>query len=223
MAAPSTRDRFIQTALEAIADEGGSLDVNLRQIARRMGCAHTNVYNYFDSFGDLLWAAFRRGLQTYAERLIRGLDVSLDAREYLRRVIANLAAFPQEQPGLYRFIGSDPLVIDEVPEDVMVQVTQMKRWLAMACEAAAGPGVDPDGAREAADIMLAYIDGETLNIINGRVVPDEDPAARVEANAMRIFGLLTGSARAGLGQASRLQPPDPRLVFATGSRDVEGG
>ena len=217
------RDRFIQTTLDVIAEEGGSLDVNLRQIARRMGCAHTNVYNYFDSFADLLWAAFRRALRTYGERLIRDLDPSLDAREYLRRVIANLAAFPQEQPGLYRFVGSDPLVIEEVPGDVMAQVAQMKRWLAAACEAAAGPGVDAAGAREAADIMLAYIDGETLNIINGRVVPDEDPRARVEANAMRIFGLLTGSAPAETGAPESHRPPDPRLIFAEASDQVVGG
>ena len=97
------------TTLELIAEEGGSLSVNLRAISRRMGCAHTNVYNYFASYGDLLWAAFRRALRVYGEYLI--------ARPRRRpgrppstcdRAIANLASFPQQNPGLYRFIGSDP-------------------------------------------------------------------------------------------------------------------
>jgi AcrR family transcriptional regulator len=205
-----TRERFIATTLGLIEAEGGSQSVNLREVARRMGCAHTNVYNYFDSFGELLWEAFRRGLAVYGERLTRDVDTTLPAEEYLRRVIANLAAFPQEQPGLYRFIASDPIDLAVIPPDILDTVTAMKRWLGATCLAAAGGDADAGAAREAADIMLAYIDGETLNLINGRVVPEEDPAARVEANAMRLFRLLTGPVG-----PERRRPPDPGSILGS--------
>ena len=68
-----TADRFIDETLELIAEKGGSQEVNLREIARRIGCAHTNAYNYFVSFDELLWAAFRRGLKRYGEYLVHDL------------------------------------------------------------------------------------------------------------------------------------------------------
>ena len=203
-----TEERLIEATLELISQEGGSLQVTLRQISRRAGCAHTNVYNYFDTYGDLLWAAFRRGLHTYAEHLVQGLDASMAAEDYLRRTIGNLASFPQQNPGLYRFIGSDPIDLENIPPDLLASVAAMKRWFAAVVKAAAGSGVSETDARDTADIVLAYIDGETLNIINGRVVPDEDPAARVEGNAMRLFELLTG-APAG----RRRTPPPPDTIL----------
>ena len=165
--------RFVDTTLELIAEHGGSQGVNLRAVSRRMGCAHTNAYNYYDSFGDLLWAAFRRGLRIYAEHLVHDLAAELPAAEYLRRTVSNLASFPQQNPGLYRFIASDPIDLESIPHDILDTVTAMKRWLTVVVEAAAGPGTDPVKAREAADILLAYIDGETLNLINGRAIPSE--------------------------------------------------
>ncbi len=185
-------ERFVDAALELIAEEGGSLDVNLRAISRRVGCAHTNAYNYFDSYADLLWAAFRRALRIYDEHLTHDLDGELPPRENLQRTLANLASFPQQNPGLYRFIGSDPIDLETIPEDVMETVTAMKHWFADMVAAAAAPGTDPAEARRAADIVLAYIDGETLNLINGRAIPDEDLGGRVVTNAVRLFELLVG-------------------------------
>ncbi len=211
----ATEQRFVEATLELIAEEGGSRGVNLRAVSRRVGCAHTNVYNYFGSYGDLLWAAFRRALDVYGEHLTRGLDAAMAPDAYLRRTIENLAAFPQENPGLYRFIGSDPIDLETIPSHVMDMVTGMKRWFAAVVEAAAGPGSDADEAREAADIMLAYIDGETLNLINGRAVADEDLGGRVVTNALRLFELLVGDqARAG-GPSDRRpsRPPAPDSIF----------
>jgi AcrR family transcriptional regulator len=208
--ATTSGERFIDTTLQLIAEEGGSLTVNLRAISRRMGCAHTNVYNYFGSYGDLRWAAFRRALRRYGEHLTHDLDRDLDAAAYLDRVIANLASFPQQHPGLYRFIGSDPIDLETIPADILTTVTAMKEWLVAVVEAAAGPATDPAAARQAADILLAYVDGETLNLINGRAVPGEDLEGRVVANAVRLFDALIG---AGPGRGPGAPPPDPASIF----------
>ncbi len=207
-------ERFVETTLESIAQEGGSLPVNLRQISRRLGCAHTNVYNYFDSYGDLLWEAFRRAIRIYGEYVTRDLDTELAPAEYLRRTVANLASFPQQNPGLYRFIGSDPIDAGAVPADILETVGAMKRWFASVVRSAAGAATDEATAADAADIVLAYIDGETLNLINGRAVPGEDLQGRVEANALRLFTLLT-SARDGRRrrQGRPVPPPDPASIF----------
>jgi len=215
-----TGQRLVEATLELIAEGGGSLGVNLRGISRRVGCAHTNVYNYFDSFQSLLWAAFRRALRIYGEHLTRGLDTTMPAGVYLETVVSNLASFPRENPGLYRFIGSDPIEPGTLPGDVMDTVVAMKRWFSLVVAAAAGPSVDPTSAGSAADIVLAYIDGETLNLINGRSIPDEDLGSRVVTNALRLFDLLTGASpgQRGSGRRGRVAPPEPAHIFGT-----EGG
>ena len=189
MARP-TADRFVDTTLELIAERGGSQEVNLREVARRMGCAHTNVYNYFASFDELLWAAFRRVLEDYEDHLFSGVDDSLIGDELLERLIASLVAYPQHNPGWYRFIGSDPISADEFPDDVLDKVFQMKQRLFDAFRRCA-PGTDPTVTDETCNIIYAYIDGETFNLINERVVPGEDVAGRIVSNSLRLFEVLT--------------------------------
>jgi AcrR family transcriptional regulator len=178
-----------------------------------MGCAHTNVYNYFAGFQDLLWAAFRRTLSVYGAWLIRDLDDSLEPDDYLRQVLVNLATFPQAHPGLYRFIASDRLPMGDIPTDILDTVSDMKRWLSKALQAASNSDIDLDDAASIADIVLAYVDGETLNLINERVVPGEDVHGRIVDNALRIHRLLvldtTADKQSTQGGAPR--PPYPRL------------
>jgi AcrR family transcriptional regulator len=192
-----TAERFVEETLSLIAERGGSHGVNLREVSRRVGCAHTNVYNYYASFDDLLWAAFRRTLRIYGEYLVNDLHDSLQPLEYFRRLVSNLVAFPLQNPGLYRFIASDPIDVEQIPRDVLETVSRMKRWLFETLEACAA-GVGASEAEESGNIILAYIDGETLNLINGRVIAGEDVRGRVVDNALRLFALLTRDARIDL-------------------------
>ena len=52
--------RFVEATPVLIAERGGSKGVNRREISKRIGCAHTNVFHYFARFEDLLWAPSRR-------------------------------------------------------------------------------------------------------------------------------------------------------------------
>ncbi len=209
-------DRFVETTLELIATEGGAGPVNLRQVSRRMGCAHTNVYNYFAGFQDLLWSAFRRTLSIYGTWLTKDLDDSLEPDDYLRRVLVNLATFPQAHPGLYRFIASDRLPMGDIPTDILDTVSDMKRWLSQALRAASKSELGPDDATVIADIVLAYVDGETLNLINERVVPGEDVHGRIVDNALRIYRLLVLDATNGKPPPQRgaARPSYPKLQLA---------
>lgn len=211
-----TADRFVETTLDLIAEEGGVGPVNLRQVSRRIGCAHTNVYNYFASYQDLLWTAFRRTLSMYAAWLTKDLDDSLGPEEYLRRVLVNLASFPQEHPGLYRFIASDRLPMSDIPTDILDTVTRMKRWLSETLWAVSDSPIGPEDAVTIADIVLSYVDGETLNLINERVVPGEDVHGRVVDNALRIYRLLVLDATAGRASTGHRtpRPTYPRLHLA---------
>jgi AcrR family transcriptional regulator len=196
-----TANRFVQETLALISERGGSSGVNLREVSRRVGCAHTNVYNYFASFDELIWAAFGEALGLYGDFLVRDLDDTLPPGEYVRRLISSLAAFPEEQPGLYRFIGSDPMEADSIPADVLQTVGEMKQWLFDSVRSCY-PLVGGD-AEEASNIVLAYIDGETLNLINGRVIPGEDVRGRIVDNSMRLLSLLAGDSGADGSPAAK--------------------
>lgn len=185
-----TAKRFIDTTLELIAEKGGSQGVNLREVARRMGCAHTNVYNYFSSFDELLWATFRRVLDDYEGHLFSGADDSLTGDELLEKLITSLVDYPQQHPGWYRFIGSDPISAGDFPADILDKVVEMKQRL-LATFRRCAPITDPAVSDEACNIIYAYIDGETFNLINERVVPGEDVAGRIVSNSLRLFEVLT--------------------------------
>ncbi len=57
MAKGISKDHVIDTALALIDKHQGVKKLNFRDIAREIGCAHTNLYNYFPSFEALLWEA----------------------------------------------------------------------------------------------------------------------------------------------------------------------
>ncbi len=128
-------------------------------------------------------------LDDYAAYWTQDLDESLARDEYLRRLITNLVGYPQQNPGLYRFIGSDPVSAGDFPADILATVVEMKEQLFAAFRICA-PDTDPTVVDEACNIVYAYIDGETFNLINQRVVPGEDVAGRIVGNAVRLFTLL---------------------------------
>ncbi|KXL53122.1 hypothetical protein CLNEO_16650 [Anaerotignum neopropionicum] len=50
-----TKEQILTTALDLMRKKNELRSLNLREIARTLGCAHTNLYNYFSSYTDLLW------------------------------------------------------------------------------------------------------------------------------------------------------------------------
>ncbi len=57
------RQAFIDEVLRLL-DEGVPIrDLNLRRVAKELGCAHTNAYNWFKSQQELLWFALGSALE----------------------------------------------------------------------------------------------------------------------------------------------------------------
>lgn len=210
-----TSERYIEATLAWIAERGGSAQVNLREISRRIGCAHTNAYNYYSSLEDLLWSAYRQALQQYAEAMRAGLDDSLSGQAYLQRLIRNRVEWPLHNPGLHRFISSDPLDPQQIPRDIIETVIEMKRWFVRVLEVLSGEDVRGAELARLVDITLGYLDGEVFNLINGRVLPGDDVAGRVVENIERLFTFLTATSSDGIVLAKQSAEPGalrfPRL------------
>ena len=193
-----TSERYIEATLELVADRGGSAQVNLREISRRIGCAHTNVYNYFESREDLLWHVIRRVLKQYGDAITFGLDESKSRHTNFLQFMRNMVEWPIQNPGLHRLISSDPLNPEQIPQDIMETATIMKDWISQILKVLANDQIDGKDLESLVDIMLGYLDGEIFNLINGRVLPGEDIAGRVINNLERLFALLTANKHDGI-------------------------
>ncbi len=84
MAKGISKDRVIETALTLI--DQGETKINFRDIARELNCAHTNLYNYFDSFDALLWEAQETIMLRLQSDIENGLNSAAEPE-------AKLAAF----------------------------------------------------------------------------------------------------------------------------------
>jgi AcrR family transcriptional regulator len=208
----ATADRFVEVTLELIEEQGGSTNVSLREVARRVGCAPTNVYNYFDGFSGLLWEALRRAVMDYAQALGKGLDDAMAPLDYFRQVITNYVTYSQEHPGLYRFISLDPVNEGDYPDEVVGTVEALVAWLVDVIVACA-PGTSHADAENTCFVIDAYISGESANLITDRAFPGTDIAQRMFDNSVRLFTLLTAfdeSTPNQPGTYPRLElPPQP--------------
>ncbi len=192
------RERFIDETLNLIAEKGSSTEVNLREVSRRVGCAHTNAYNYFANFDELKWSAFRSALKLYSEAIIAGLSDTLSGRAYFRRMIGNMIKFAVDNPGIYRFIGSDPLEPEKIPQEIIATIIDLKRFFMEAVFVLCAGQVNRRTAAKMGNILLAYVDGEIFNLINGRILPDDNLLGRVLNNAEQLFTLLTAKTSDGV-------------------------
>ncbi len=74
-----SKDQIIETTLELMKNKNNLQGLNLREIARTLGCAHTNLYNYFPSYNDLLWEAHTAILEASMEILTKKLNTAKNA------------------------------------------------------------------------------------------------------------------------------------------------
>ena len=154
---------FIEMVLEML-DEGTALrEMNLRQIARRIGCAHTNAYNYFASFEELLWWSLREAL----ERMVGKNSTGEEEQRHEANLIESYVDFALAHPAWYRLIWMEALggiPPRGVEEYLKVPGVLYQKWLAEHV------GRDPDdpvlvsGAR----ILHGYLHGELAAITTGR-------------------------------------------------------
>ncbi len=187
-----TKQRFIDETLAFINENGGSERLNLREIARRVGCAHTNAYHYFSDLKDLKWAALEAAVLQYAEAISGGLENEMDFNSYFDRLITNMVEFAINNPGLHRFISSDPIKVAELPGSIIQTVIQIKQYFVDVMKVLSPTGTEQTRIDTIADILISYLDGETLAIINERILPGEDIEGRILKNAKLLFKLLSG-------------------------------
>lgn len=187
----STYDKYIEAMLELIAEKGGLSEVNLRMVSKKVGCAHTNAYNYFNGYNGLIYAAYDKALDIYGFAVIEGLDQVESGGHYFTLFINNIIKFALNNPGYYRFIGSDSFEIQGLSPKTINKAIELKTFFLDAFYAITKPVLDKEESDVDANILMSYIDGELFNIINKRAFPDERVSERIIENTLRLVELFT--------------------------------
>ncbi len=170
------RGDFVDAVLQLL-EEGVSLrEMNLRQVARRIGCAHTNAYNYFASYEELLWWSLKAAL----ERLAAASDpVHSD-------LIETYIDFALDHPAWYRLIWLDPLA-GSPPEEVTAYLPEPSRFFLEWLASTLGSSPDDQQVVNGARILHGFIHGELSAISANRI---DDSREHFKEQLLQNAGLL---------------------------------
>ncbi len=186
--------RLIAAALDLIVRNGGCRGVNLRQIAARAGCAHTNAYNYFASLEDLLWAALSQALELQFANTEKALRAQAATTDPLRALLTAQVTFAQKNPGLYRLFWLEPLT-GKPPSGVLQRLDAMRQlWVHHLGARLADLRSHTDPAW-AGQIIHGYFHGEVCKLVGRHAFLPEsaDTRARIVANTLALVDLVAAA------------------------------
>lgn len=167
-----TRELIVETALALINEEGSSTRVNLREIARRLGCAHTNIYNYYPSLDELLWDAHAAALRRMAEA-VTSAPVKGGPEKSLHAFYSAYAGFYLSNRGLFSLLWQDSLS-GERPERHRADAEEMVRLLVDHLGAAYQGAIEWKALHDVLHRVHCYLHGEVSIFIHGRgLIRDE--------------------------------------------------
>jgi AcrR family transcriptional regulator len=214
--------KFVEAMLELILEKGGLKEVNLRMVSKRIGCAHTNAYNYFENFDALIFEAYDQAVMYYGIAVSKDLDMSRDANLAFKQFVENIVEFAIEYPGYYRFIGTDDFKIEKLPNKTIEKAYEMKNLFLDLFYRVVKKDLSRKISDDYANILFAYIDGELYTLINKRAYPDERIADRMISNVKKMIELFILDS----GRVMRFDDPNlvegqiPKLKFLESDSDL---
>jgi len=112
-----SRENIIKTTLDMVQRKNGIQDINLRKIARELNCAHTNLYNYFPNFNDLLWNAMFKATEIMGDFIFEKASIESLIDRYIE--------YAHHNRGLYKLIWYEDL--GEIPDRLKDKVSSPGR------------------------------------------------------------------------------------------------
>ncbi|MBZ9622502.1 TetR/AcrR family transcriptional regulator [Clostridium sp. FP2] len=190
-----TKEQAIDAALELMRNRDDIRSVNLREIARNLGCAHTNLYNYFGSFDDLLWEAHIEVLKKFSENLEKHISVVDNYDQKLLCFFNEFVDFYINNKGWFRLawveiIGGERPKVDEIA--TVKVVDGLVENIETIWKNLYNYTPKRDKIRNVLHIVHAYMQGEvSIYIARRSLISDESEFKIYVANtAKSMFELL---------------------------------
>ncbi|WP_315117408.1 TetR/AcrR family transcriptional regulator [uncultured Clostridium sp.] len=185
-----SKEIILETTLSLIDKNEGIKDVTLRDIAKKIGCAHTNLYNYFSSLDEIFWEALGEVLLIMMDYSSNGLSDEKDDEERFFLVLSNLIDFSMQHPGWYRFIwfesiGGNPST--EVTKILNKPGEGFSELIKMV-----NNNISNEKANSIGNILHSYLHGELCKWINNRnfISTGEETKTIILSNLKYLYKLL---------------------------------
>lgn len=172
---PAIRDTLIAVTIEMIQERGGAAGVSLREIARRSGCAPTNVYNHFPDLAALLNAANLQIITDFNERVPHRAMRSGSAEAVLESGVRAFVEYAVEHKGWFNSFHYERhgLPLTTSATDAAAQAGSQ---MAEVVRRATAGRLSDEEVRYVTRAVYAYLLGELSAIVTGREQPVDEAA-----------------------------------------------
>lgn len=167
-----SKEQIIDITLELMREKENLKELNLRTIARTLGCAHTNLYNYFSSYTDLLWHAhvvLQEKCEAILEQELQKADSSEQKLYYFFKTFVD---FYLDNKGWFRFMWLE-YIGDDRPEYNVIATKKatayLKGCVSYLWKEYYQKTLDEEKIMSALHTVHCYIIGEVSNYFAGRL------------------------------------------------------
>ncbi|MDR0286492.1 MAG: TetR/AcrR family transcriptional regulator [Clostridiales bacterium] len=172
-----TREQIVETALELMKNKSDLRGINMREIARTLGCAHTNIYNYFPSYNDLLWEAHAALQELFMSIFTQKLSTANSCEMQLTYFFEAFIDIYLSNKGWF-WLAWHEHIDDERPkrdvETTKKANEELNRYISSIWKELSGSYPDADHVRIVLHNTHCYIVGEISNYLLGRGLIDDE-------------------------------------------------
>ena len=189
-----TKEQIIETALELLRDKDDLRSLNLREIARTLGCAHTNLYNYFPSYHDLLWETHARLQEVSMTILTEKLEAANTAESRLSSFFQAFVDVYMDNKGWFRLAWHERISGERPQRDIEATETAnqtLNKYVSEIWRELSGEYPNAQQTKRVLHKTHCYIVGEVSNYLLGRgwIENEAEMRAYVTHEAIRMFRL----------------------------------
>lgn len=189
-----TKEQVIETALELMKNSNNLGGLNFREVARTLGCAHTNLYNYFSSYNDLLWEAHATMQEHFMMILTEQLENASTAEHRLICFFETFVNVYMDKKGWFRLAWHEYIDGERPQRDIDATEAANKmlnNYIADVWNELYGEYPARDLIKRVMHNTHCYIIGEISNHILGRGLIENETEFRtyITREAINIFKL----------------------------------
>lgn len=189
-----TKEQIIYTALELMRNKNDLRGMNLREIARTLGCAHTNIYNYFPSYTDLLWETHAALQDMFMKMLKENIINAKTAYLKLKYFFDAFVDMYLSNKGWFRLAWIEYIGENRPEHDIIVTqntFTELNKYISDIWKELNGICPNKELVRCVVHNTHCYIVGEVSNYISGRALIENEAELReyIVKQAITILSL----------------------------------
>ncbi|MDP4145410.1 MAG: TetR/AcrR family transcriptional regulator [Bacillota bacterium] len=157
---------IIETTLGLIEKNQGIKGVNLRGISKEIGCAHTNIYNYYHDLNEIFWESLGQVMMKMMEYVDENSHSQINSEENFYLFLSSIISFSMEHPGWYRLIWLEH--IEGIPSSKIIAMINKPKEGFIKEVMKSNNTLSEKKANLISDILITYLHGELSKWINNR-------------------------------------------------------